>query len=90
MGINYSNILLRRNKEMYIDELISYLLDRRKNYDKILVTSDDNCIELMVIKEDMKTEEINKMLEKKDLSPEMRKALEERKKILTNDKEVKK
>jgi len=38
----------------------------------------------------MKVEEINKMLEKKDLSPEMRKALEKRKEILANDKEVKK
>lgn len=34
--------------------------------------------------------EINKMLEKKNLSPELREKLEERKRILLNDKEVKK
>jgi len=38
----------------------------------------------------MKVEEINKMLEKKDISPEVKKALEKRKQILINDKEVKK
>lgn len=38
----------------------------------------------------MDTKEINKMLEKKDLSPEMRKALEARKKVLDNNQEVKK
>lgn len=34
--------------------------------------------------------EINKMLEKKNLSNELREKLEERKRILLNDKEVKK
>lgn len=38
----------------------------------------------------MKVDEINKILAKKDISPELKKALEERKKILVNDKEVKK
>lgn len=38
----------------------------------------------------MDTKEINKMLEDKELSPEVRKALEKRKDILINDKEVKK
>ena len=38
----------------------------------------------------MKLEEINKVLEKKDISPELKKALEKRKQILLNDKEVKK
>ena len=38
----------------------------------------------------MKVEEIDKMLEKKDISPEVKKALEKRKQILINDKEVKK
>ena len=36
----------------------------------------------------MKVDEINKMLTKKDISPELKKALEERKKILVNDKIV--
>ena len=36
----------------------------------------------------MKVDEINKMLAKKDISPELKKALEERKKILVNDKVV--
>ena len=36
----------------------------------------------------MKVEEIDKMLAKKDISPELKKALEQRKKILVNDKEV--
>ena len=36
----------------------------------------------------MKVDEINKMLAKKDISPELKKALEERKKILVNDKIV--
>ena len=38
----------------------------------------------------MKVDEIDKMLTKKDISPELKKALEQRKKILLNDKEVKK
>ena len=38
----------------------------------------------------MDTKEIDKMLKDKDLSPELKKALEDRKKILLNDKEVKK
>jgi len=38
----------------------------------------------------MDIKEINKMLEKKDISPEMKKALEKRKEILTNNKDVKK
>ena len=38
----------------------------------------------------MDTKEIEKMLKDKDLSPELKKALEERKKILDNDKYVKK
>jgi len=38
----------------------------------------------------MKVEEIDKMLEKKDISPEVKKALDKRKQILINDKEVKK
>ena len=38
----------------------------------------------------MKVDEIDKMLAKKDISPELKKALEERKRILVNDKEVKK
>ena len=38
----------------------------------------------------MKVDEIDKMLNKKDISPELKKALEQRKKILLNDKEVKK
>lgn len=38
----------------------------------------------------MDTKEIDKMLKDKDLSPELKKALEERKKILDNDKYVKK
>ena len=33
---------------------------------------------------------INKMLSDKNISPEMKKALEKRKEILTNNKEVKK
>ena len=37
---------------------------------------------------DMKVDEIDKMLAKKDISPEFKKALEERKKILLNDKVV--
>lgn len=36
----------------------------------------------------MKVDEIDKMLAKKDISPELKKALEERKKILVNDKIV--
>ena len=36
----------------------------------------------------MKVDEIDKMLAKKDISPEIKKALEERKKILVNDKIV--
>ena len=36
----------------------------------------------------MKVDEINKMLAKKDISPELKKALEERKNILVNDKIV--
>ena len=36
----------------------------------------------------MKVDEIDKMLSKKDISPELKKALEQRKKILVNDKEV--
>ena len=36
----------------------------------------------------MKIDEIDKMLAKKDISPELKKALEQRKKILVNDKEV--
>ena len=36
----------------------------------------------------MKVDEIDKMLAKKDISPELKKALEQRKKILLNDKEV--
>ena len=36
----------------------------------------------------MKGDEIDKMLTKKDISPELKKALEERKKILLNDKVV--
>ena len=36
----------------------------------------------------MKVDEIDKMLAKKDISPELKKALEERKKILVNDKVV--
>lgn len=38
----------------------------------------------------MKVDEIDKMLNKKDISPELKRALEQRKKILVNDKEVKK
>lgn len=38
----------------------------------------------------MDTKDIEKMLKDKDLSPELKKALEERKKILDNDKHVKK
>lgn len=38
----------------------------------------------------MDTKEIDKMLKDKDLSPELKKALEDRKKILLKDKEVKK
>ena len=38
----------------------------------------------------MDIKEIDKMLKDKDLSPELKKALEERKKILDNDKVVKK
>ena len=36
----------------------------------------------------MKVDEIDKMLTKKDISPELKKALEERKRILVNDKIV--
>ena len=36
----------------------------------------------------MKVDEIDKMLTKKDISPELKKALEERKKILVNNKIV--
>ena len=36
----------------------------------------------------MKVDKIDKMLTKKDISPELKKALEERKKILVNDKIV--
>lgn len=38
----------------------------------------------------MNVEEINKKLKEKDLSPELKKALEKKKQILINDKEVKK
>ena len=38
----------------------------------------------------MKVDEIDKMLSKKDISPELKKALQDRKEILVNDKEVKK
>lgn len=38
----------------------------------------------------MDTKEIDKMLNDKDLSPELKKELEDRKKILDNDKVVKK
>lgn len=38
----------------------------------------------------MKVDEIDKMLNKKDISTELKKALQDRKKILVNDKEVKK
>lgn len=38
----------------------------------------------------MDIKEINKMLEDKDISPEIKKALEQRKEILTNNKVVKK
>ena len=38
----------------------------------------------------MKVEEIDKMLAKKDISPELKKALEQRKKILLKNKTVKK
>jgi len=38
----------------------------------------------------MNLAEINKMLKKKDISPELKKALEDRKKVLINDKEVRK
>jgi len=34
--------------------------------------------------------EINKQLEKKDISPELRKSLNDKKKIITNDKIVRK
>ena len=36
----------------------------------------------------MKVDKIDKMLTKKDISPELKKALEERKKILVNNKIV--
>ena len=36
----------------------------------------------------MKVDEIDKMQNKKDIRPEIKKALEKRKKILVNDKEV--
>lgn len=38
----------------------------------------------------MKVDEINKMLAKKDISPELKKALEQRKDILLKNKTVKK
>ena len=38
----------------------------------------------------MKVDEINKMLSKKDISPELKKVLEQRKKILLNDKVISK
>ena len=38
----------------------------------------------------MDTKEIDKMLKDKELSPELKKALEKRKEVLINDKEVKK
>ena len=38
----------------------------------------------------MDIKEIQKQLDKKDISPELRKALKKRKKILEQDKEVKK
>lgn len=38
----------------------------------------------------MNLKQINKMLEKKDLNPELKKALEKKKQILLNNKEVKK
>jgi hypothetical protein len=38
----------------------------------------------------MDIKEINKQLDKKNISPELKKALEKRKDILLNDKEVKK
>lgn len=38
----------------------------------------------------MDTKEIDKMLKDKSISPELKKALEDRKKILDNDKDVKK
>lgn len=41
-------------------------------------------------KNDMKVDEIDKMLNKKDISPELKKALEQRKKILVNDKVISK
>ena len=38
----------------------------------------------------MKVDEIDKMLSKKDISQELKKALEQRKKILVNDKVISK
>ena len=38
----------------------------------------------------MKVDEIDKMLSKKDISPELKKSLEQRKKILLNDKVISK
>ena len=38
----------------------------------------------------MKVDEIDKILTKKDISPEIKKALEQRKKILLNDKVISK
>ena len=38
----------------------------------------------------MDTKEIDKMLKDKNLSPELKKALEKRKEVLINNKEVKK
>ena len=38
----------------------------------------------------MKVDEIDKMLSKKDISPELKKALEQRRKTLLNDKVISK
>lgn len=90
MDINTNNIFLAINSEVYIQNLIDWLEERKNTYDKIIVTKSDNVVELIVIKDFMDIKEINKMLSDKDISPEMKKALEKRKEILTNDKVVKK
>jgi len=47
--LNLNNIFLCKNKEIYIQELINWLEERKKNGNKILVTSDENIVELIII-----------------------------------------
>lgn len=47
--LNLNNIFLCKNKEIYVQELINWLEDRKKYGDKLLVTSDEKIVELIII-----------------------------------------